>query len=120
MCLLAQLVHHSTELGHAETDVLVLQNVLVFPHHMPGRRGVVMDLQSIRPQIDQPIDGAVGTPDHEPVHHNLHPLQTAPVLWGRAVSTLAAGSGPSTVLPASMGTLAPRAALAWSDTDGTM
>ena len=80
MCLLAQLVHHSTELGHTKTDVLVLQNVLVFPHYMPGCRGVVMDLQPICPQIHQPINRAVGTPDYELVHYNLYLLQTAPVL----------------------------------------
>ena len=80
MCLLAQLVHHSTELGHAKTNVLVLQNVLVFPHYMPGCRGVVIDLQPIRPQIYQLIDRAIGTLDYEPVHYNLHLLQTTPVL----------------------------------------
>jgi hypothetical protein len=69
-------VHHAAELGYIELQSLVQQLVAACPLHVPARRGVVMDLQPVRPQIQHPLHRAVAASHHELVHYLLHQLQT--------------------------------------------
>ncbi len=99
-------MHYLTELVHVEPDRFVLQRILVFPIDMSDGGGVVMDFQSVRSQIQYPLDRTAAASHHETVHHFPHSLETAavvaaspvPASWLAAVVTLAAVTLIPTVL----------------------
>jgi hypothetical protein len=68
-------VDYAAELRYAEMQLFVQQLVLSHPLYVPTGRGVIMDLQPVRLQVQHPLHRPMTAAFYEPVHHLLHELQ---------------------------------------------
>ena len=68
-------MYYTTELGYIELQPLIQQLVATYLLYVPVGRSIIIDLQSIRPQIQHLLYRAVAASHYKLVYYLLYKLQ---------------------------------------------